>query len=119
MAEQQLQQEANEDLIARFIGGEDDSPICEEMPIPLDYEGIVDEDLNGLVQYDVDKFKKGVKDYSYIAGAFTALRNSGMSEENVMRWLLGEVEEKCLSKQLASQEKVAQTQTDIVKRNEY
>lgn len=113
-------QEVTEEMIAQYIGldGDDNEPTYEETPLPMSYEGIVTEDLEGMIPYDIAKFEKGVKDYSYIAGAFTALRNSGMSEENAMKWLLGEVEVKCLDKQLTSQEKVAKSQAEISMKHE-
>lgn len=111
MAEQLKQEQQVEQLLAQYIGAEDEGveeSTYEEAPLPLSYKGIVNDDLEGIIPYDLDKFKKGVKDYSYLAGAFSALRNSGMSEENAMKWLFAETEVKCLDKQLASQEKVAE-----------
>lgn len=105
-----MENNKEQELIAQYLDGELDTqeePIYDEIPIPLSFEGLLDEDEQGLVTYDVEKFQKGVKDYSYVAGAFSALRNSGMSEQNVMNWLLGEVEIKGLTKQLESQVKVA------------
>ena len=110
-----------EDLIAQYLDETLDTqeePIYDEIPIPLSFEGLVDEDQQGLVPYDVEKFQKGVKDYSYIAGAFSALRNSGMSEQNVINWLLGEVEIKGLTKQLESQVKVASIKAEASLREE-
>lgn len=103
-----------QDLIAQYLGGELDSEEQEydEIPIPISFEGILGDDLEGLIPYDVKKFRKGVEDYSYIAGAFSALRNSGMSEENVITWLLGEAEMKGLDKQLSAQEKIAEIQAE-------
>lgn len=104
-----------EELLAQYLDSgldTEEEPIYDEIPIPLSFEGLLDDDEQGVIPYDVDKFQKGVKDYSYIAGAFSALRNSGMSEQNVMNWLLGEVEIKGLTKQLESQVKVASIKAD-------
>lgn len=109
------EQEQQEHLIAQYIDEtvqDLNDSTYDEIPIPISYEGVVGDDTEGLVPYDLEKFKRGVKDYSYIAGAFSALRNSGMSEESVMQWLLGEVEVKVLSKQLESQEKITQIKAD-------
>lgn len=87
----------------------------DEIPIPLNFEGLVDvidDDTEGQIPYDVEKFKKGVKDYSYIAGAFTSLRNCGMSEENAMVWLLQEVESKSIARQLEAQERIAKIEAE-------
>lgn len=110
-----MEENKEQELIAQYLEseyGNSTEPTYEEIPIPLQLEGIVDEDNEGLIPYDVDKFKKGVKDYSYIAGAFSALRNSGMSEQSVMNWLLGEVEIKGLTKQLETQERMNQVQAE-------
>lgn len=102
-----------EQMIAEYIGGNEfEESQFEEIPIPMNFEGILDEDERGLVQYDLDKFKKGIKDYSYISGAFTALRNAGMSETNVVSLLLGEMEIKSVSKQLECQERIAKIKAD-------
>ncbi len=99
----------SEDMLGQFAGLEED---FSEMPIPLNLSEVVTEDLEGLIPYDVAKFKKGVDDYSYIAGAFVALRNSGMSEANAISWLVGQEEMKAVKLQLASQEAIAKTQAE-------
>lgn len=116
-----MENKEQEQLIAQYI--DETVPQFEEqgydeIPIPISFEGILDEDQEPLITYDIEKYKKGVRDYSYIAGAFSALRNSGMSEENVMKWLLGEVEADCLNKQLHSQEKIMQIKADASLREE-
>lgn len=108
-------EDKEKELIAQYLDGDldgQDEPIYDEIPIPVSFEGLLGDDNEGLVPYDVEKFRKGVRDYSYVAGAFSALRNSGMSEQNVMNWLLGEVEMKGLSKQLESQEKMTQIKAE-------
>lgn len=108
-----------QELIAQYI---DDQEVVDqgydEIPIPLSFDGILDEDEEAVVQYDTDKFRKGVKDYSYIAGAFCALRNSGMSEEATMSLLLSEIEMKALSKQLEGQEKITKIKADALIKEE-
>lgn len=114
-------EDKEKELIAQYLDGDLESQaeqIYDEIPIPVSFEGLLGDDNEGLIPYDVDKFRKGVRDYSYIAGAFSALRNSGMSEQNVMSWLLGEVEMKGLSKQLEAQEKITQIKADASIRDE-
>lgn len=115
-----MEDNKEQDLIAQYLGGESDSEEqgYDEIPIPISFEGVLGDDLEGLVPYDVKKFRKGVEDYSYIAGAFSALRNSGMSETNVMQWLLGEMEIKGLDKQLVAQEKITQIKAEALLREE-
>lgn len=102
-----------EQMIAEYIGNTDfEETEFEEIPIPMNFDGILDEDENSLIQYDLEKFKKGIKDYSYISGAFTALRNAGMSETNIMSLLLGEMEIKSVTKQLECQERITKIKAE-------
>jgi hypothetical protein len=39
------------------------------------------------IEYDVAEFQKGLNDYSYIAGAITALKNVGLNNENIIAYL--------------------------------
>lgn len=82
-----------------------------EMPIPLELKEIVeigDEDeIVPKVRYDKDAFIKGVKDFSYLSGAFTALRNAGMSSTEALSIIQMDIEKKLAKKQIASQESIA------------
>ena len=54
-----------------------------------DKEIEIDSDLTG-VSIDKDEFAKGVKDFSYIAGAFTVMNNVGYPKDLIHEYLINE-----------------------------
>ena len=70
----------------------DDSIPCVDST-PQDLEQIIlgveldTEELQGA-KYDEAEFKKGLKEYSYIAGAYVALSNAGISMVEAMNYIL-------------------------------
>ena len=54
-----------------------------------DKEIEIDSDLTG-VSIDKDEFVKGVKDFSYIAGAFTVMNNVGYPKDLIHEYLINE-----------------------------
>ena len=103
----------NEDLLKGLQGLEieNDGQEYVEMPIPLDLKGIVnqeDEDIVGLVNYDKKEFIRGVNDFSYLAGGFTALRNAGVSSSEALTLIQLQLEVKSVKHQLKTQEKIAE-----------
>jgi hypothetical protein len=73
------------------------------------------------IQYDESKFKDGVNDYSYIAGALTALLNTGLSPELAVQYILAQDEIKQNIKMTKinteSNEKVAERQQTLMEKN--
>ena len=71
---------------------EDMEELLQDFPIPLDMNDIVkiDDEENYIpkIKYDKQEFVKGVKEFSYLAGAFTALRNASMSSSEALSCLL-------------------------------
>ena len=90
---------------------EDMEELLQDFPIPLDMNDIVkiDDEENYIpkIKYDKQEFVKGVKEFSYLAGAFTALRNASMSSSEALSIIQMEIESKLTKKQISSQESIA------------
>lgn len=64
--------EIDADQLETLLSGSDKLP-----PIEIPFEW-----------YDTEKFYQGINDFSYVAGAITALLNTGVSESFVLDYLL-------------------------------
>ena len=67
--------ELDVDQLQELIGGSNGSDALP--PFEIDFE-----------DYDVEEFKRGVKETSYISGVITALFNAGFSEASVLDFIL-------------------------------
>lgn len=98
--EEQVKEEAFE-LTGDFID-------FDNVPLPLSYEGISTEEGNGLITYDVEKFKLGVEKASEISGFVTALINTGLSEQSVVTILDMTLSKELFPEQAKLQKELAQ-----------
>ena len=76
-----------------------------------DKEIEIDSDLTG-VSIDKDEFAKGVKDFSYIAGAFTVMNNVGYPKDLIHEYLINE---RTIKYQLKSNEQTCENNKEIAR----
>lgn len=72
-------QVSNEELEALELG---DLNLESQFYIPMELEN-----LKGI-KYDKKEFDKGVKDYSYVAGAISSLLNAGLSSTDALNYII-------------------------------
>lgn len=93
------------DTLAELLEQAEDFEGFKEPLIPMNLENVE------ASQYDRDKFLKGIKDVSYLAGQITGLQNVGLSEDGVLALIAMLLEKELLPTTMKHNLELAKTQT--------
>lgn len=83
----------------------------ENLPIPMNMSGLLDEEGYPITKYSVDDFRKGTKVASFYAGFVTAMLNSGVTENGALAVLDMHINREMFPKQVEAQKDLAKIQS--------